>query len=324
MSAMVRTSGGFRAGLLIGWTLLCVVGIWYARWKGIPSWAALPALAAILLEYPFYLVPAFPSVRATLAGPGLRLPIYLIAAAVLPYLACCMGAVHFQLLNLVKLIALALALGLWYRVLPAHPVSDLGFLALVAAIKLGRYATAIYPTPFQGVEIAVLGDLALFQITVMVLMLERRVPETGYGFWPQGKDWKIGAINFLYFAPVGIALGLGLKAVHFARPAEPLKLAAYFFGWLMVLALAEEFLFRGVLQTWLEDWLNSRGGGLIVASVLFGAAHLWFRGFPNWKWLAIASVLGWFCGRARNQAGSIRAGMVTHALVITAWRAFFA
>jgi len=66
------------------------------------------------------------------------------------------------------------------------------------------------------------------------------------------------------------------------------------------------------------------GGGLIVASVLFGAAHLWFRGFPNWKWLAIASVLGWFCGRARNQAGSIRAAMVTHALVITAWRAFFA
>jgi hypothetical protein len=38
----------------------------------------------------------------------------------------------------------------------------------------------------------------------------------------------------------------------------------------------------------------------------------------------VAAVLGWFCGRARNQAGSIRASMVTHALVATAWRAFFA
>jgi membrane protease YdiL (CAAX protease family) len=324
MSAMARTSGGFRAGLLIGWTLLCVVGIWYARWKGIPSWAALPALAALLLAYPFYLVPAFPNVRDSLAGPGLRLPAYLVACAVLPYLASCMGAVHFQLLSLVKLIALALALGLWYRVLPAHPVSDLSFLALVAAVKLGRFAVPIYPTPFRGVEIAFLGDLALFQITVMVLMLERRVPESGYGIWPEAKDWKIGALHFLYFIPIGTALGIGLKAMHFARPSEPLKLVVSFFGWLMVLSLAEEFFFRGVLQTWLEEWLHSRSGGLIVASIVFGAAHLWFRGFPNWKWLAIASVLGWFCGRARNQAGSIRAGMVTHALTITAFRAFFA
>jgi membrane protease YdiL (CAAX protease family) len=235
-----------------------------------------------------------------------------------------MGAVHFELLSLVKLVALALSLGLWYRVLPAHPASDVAFLALVAAVKLGRYGASIYPTPFRGVEIGILGDLALFQITVMVLMLERRVPETGYGFWPKARDWRIGALNFLYFAPLGVALAVGLKAVHFARPNEPWKLVAYFFGWLMVLSLAEEFLFRGVLQTWLEGWLKSRSGGLIAASVIFGAAHLWFRQFPNWKWVAIAGVMGWFCGRARNQAGSIRAGMVTHTLVITAWRAFFA
>jgi membrane protease YdiL (CAAX protease family) len=319
---MDRTSGDFRAVLLIGWTLLCGIGIVYARWKGIPSWAALPALAAILLEYPFYLVPAFPKVRDSVAGPAL--PAYLVASAVLPYLACCMGAVQFQLLSFVKLIALALALGLWYRVLPAHPVADIGFLALVAAVKLGKYAATIYPTPFRGVEIGVLGDLALFQIAVMVLMLERRVAETGYGFWPTAKDWKIGALHFLYFAPFGVALGIGLKAVHFVKPADPLKLAAYFFGWLLVLTLAEEFFFRGVLQVWLEQWLHSRAAGLIAASLLFGSVHLWFRQFPNWKWVAIAGVMGWFCGRARNQAGSIRAGMVTHTLVITAWRAFFA
>src|SRR5215471_1255467 len=57
MSAMVKTSGSFRAALLAGWVLLCVVGLWYARLKGIPGWAAVPALAAFLLEYPFYLVP---------------------------------------------------------------------------------------------------------------------------------------------------------------------------------------------------------------------------------------------------------------------------
>lgn len=322
MSAMARMSGGFRAGLLIGWTVLCVAGILYARLKDIPSWAALPVLAAFLIEYPFYLAPAFPEVREKMAGDGL--PGYLVASAVLPYLACTMGAVPFQALSLVKLTAMALALGLWYRVLPAHPVSDLAFLALVVAIKIGRFATALFPTPFKGVEIGILGDLALFQVAVMVLMLERRIQETGYGFWPTPKDWKIGAINFLYFAPIGVALAVSLKAAQFGKTTEPARLLLYFFGWLLVLALAEEFFFRGVLQQWFEQWFNNRSGALILTSILFGAVHLWFRHFPNWKWVIVAAALGWFCGRARNQAGSIRAAMVTHTLVITAWRAFFA
>jgi hypothetical protein len=51
--------------------------------------------------------------------------------------------------------------------------------------------------------------------------------------------------------------------------------------------------------------------------------HLWLGSFPNWRWVPLAATLGWFCGRARNQAGSIRAAMVTHTLVVTTWRAFF-
>ncbi|MCU1235911.1 MAG: Abortive infection protein, partial [Candidatus Solibacter sp.] len=195
MSAMAKTSGGFRAALLIGWALLCVIGLVLARWKGIPSWAALPALAAILVAYPFYLVPGFPSVREELAGDPL--PGFLIASAVLPYLVCCTGAITFQFLSFVKLIALALSLGLWYRIFPARPIFDIGFVALVVAIKLGRYAAGIYPVPYKGVELGVLGDLALFNIAVLSLMLERRVRETGFGFLPTRKDWRIGFRNFV-------------------------------------------------------------------------------------------------------------------------------
>ena len=224
MSAMANTSGGFRATLLTGWSLLCVVGLVYARWKGIPSWAALPSLAAFLIVYPFYLVPAFPRVREQLAGAPL--PGFLIACAVLPYLAVCSGAIQFQFVSFVKLIALALALGLWYRVLPATPLVDVGFLVLVVAVKIGGYATPIYPTPFKGVEIARLGDLALFNIVVLVLMLERRIRETGYGFLPTRNDWRIGARNYLYFLPIGVSLGFLLKAGHLVKPSDPLKLTA--------------------------------------------------------------------------------------------------
>src|ERR1019366_7376043 len=127
MSAMAKTSGGFRATLWIGWSLLCVIALVFARWKGIPSWAALPSLAAFLVVYPFYLVPAFRRVREQLAGAPL--PGFLVASAV-PFLAGCCGSIQFELVSFVRLLALALALGLWYRVLPAVPVVDAGFLVL--------------------------------------------------------------------------------------------------------------------------------------------------------------------------------------------------
>lgn len=319
---MLKTSGGFRATLLAGWPLLCVIGLVFARWKGIPSWAALPSLAAFLVVYPFYLVPAFPRVREQLAGA--RLPGFLIASAVLPYLACCMGAVTFQFVGLVKLVALALALGLWYRVLPATPLADVGFVVLVVAVKICGYGKPIYPTPYKGVELAVLGDIALFNIAVVVLMVERRIRETGFGFLPTRKDWRIGTLNYLYFMPVGVGLAFLLKAGHFLKPSSPVKPALYFLGLLFVLTLAEEFIFRGVIQQWIEDWTWSRRTALIITSILFGGVHLWFRQFPNWKWWILAGTLGWFCGRARNQAGSIRAAMVTHTLVVTTYRAFMA
>ena len=256
MSAMAKTSGGFRATLLIGWSLLCVIGLVFARWKGIPSWAALPSLAAFLVVYPFYLVPAFPRVREQLAGAPL--PGFLVASAVLPYLTACMGAIQFQFVSFVKLIALALALALWYRVLPAIPVVDVGFLVLVVAVKLGRYGAPIYPTPFKGVELGILGDLALFYMSVLVLMLDRRIGETGFGFLPTANDWRIGLRNYLYFLPPGAALAYVLHAGRLVAPSDPLKLAGYFIGFLFGLTLAEEFFFRGVLQQWMENWTWSR------------------------------------------------------------------
>ncbi len=318
---MTKRLNGFPATLAIGWLALCAAGLAYARFRNIPGWAAVPALAAFLIEYSFYLVPAFPAVRERFSG--WRLPAFLVAATVLPYLACCCGAIQFRWISLGELVALALALGFWYIVLPAAPLADLSFLALVAAVILGKYFTAIYPTPFPKVELSILGKLAVFQAAVLALMLARRVPETGYGFWPDAKEWRIGALNFLYFVPIGLPLALAIKAVRFAPVAPLWLIAATFFGILWAVALGEEFFFRGVLQPELEKWLSSRAGALLVTSALFGLVHLPFGKFPNWRWVLVAGTMGWFCGRARNRAGSIRAAMVTHTLTVTAWRAFF-
>jgi membrane protease YdiL (CAAX protease family) len=283
-------------------------------------------VAAFLIEYSFYLVPAFPSVREHVSGMGV--PAFALAVAVLPYLACCCGAVQFEWGGLARVIAVTLALSLWYAVLPASRVTDIAFLGLVAAVLLGRYFNPIYtplhPNFKELKNVIVIPHLSLISMAVMALMLQRRVSETGYGFVPSNREWRIGLLYFCYFVPIGLPLALLLHATHFATPKPVWYIAGTFVGMFCVLSLSEEFFVRGVLQQWIEDWTLSRTGALLITSAIFGLLHLWLGGFPNLKWALVAGVLGWFCGRARNQAGSIRASMVTHALVATTWRAFFA
>ncbi len=317
---MAKWLRGFSATLAIGWIALAAVGIGYAHFRAVPVRITVFALAAFLIEYAFYLIPAFPAVRERFGG--IRLPVFLVASAVLPYLASCL-AKGFHWIGLAKIVAAALALGLWFFALPPGVLTDLGFLAAVAYLVLSHYFQGVYAIPARGVDLGILGRLAVAQIAAMALIVGRRVPETGYGFLPSRREWRIGALHFLLFAPIGLPLALLLKAVKFSSPEPLWMIAGTFLGALWVIALFEEFAFRGVLQPMIERWTGSRAAALAIASVLFGLLHLPFRGFPNWRWMLVAAVLGLFCGRARNQAGSIRAGMVTHALVITAWRAFF-
>jgi membrane protease YdiL (CAAX protease family) len=325
MRPMARSLASFRAALLAGWGALGLAGILYAQAKGIPAWAAWPALAGFLLEYPFYLVPAFDSARARIHGTSLVW--FSLASALLPYLACCLGAIQFTWIGLLKVCAVPLVLSLWYRVQRPSPAADILFLALVAAVILLRYFNPVYapvdPTIRDLKNLIVIPHISLIAIAVMALMVERRVQETGYGFLPKRRDWGIGLLHVALFLPIGLPLALLLGATHLGDMKPVWFIAATFIGMLWAVSLSEEFLVRGVLQQWIEDWTRSRQGALLLTSAIFGLLHLWLGGFPNWKWALVAGVLGWFCGRARNVAGSIRASMVTHAVVATAWRAFF-
>src|SRR5438876_953414 len=123
---------------------------------------------------------------------------------------------------------------------------------LIGWVALG--AVGMWFAPVKGADVAILGKVAVYQIAVMALILQRRVRETGYGFLPTWKDWRIGGRHYLYFLPVGIPLALSLKALHWG-PVKPLwTIAGTFLGFLFVVALGEEFFFRGVLQQWIEDW----------------------------------------------------------------------
>ena len=312
---------GFLLTVLVGWILLIAAGCYYARLKQIPLAIAGPLVAAFLIEYVFYLVPGFTRLREWLSAKAPLRPLALAFAvsALAPYLAYSLATGQFRVVAASRLAAVVLVISFWYILRPPTAAADLALLALIVSVLLTRFFKQVYTSPVPGVEI--LGHLMLIRLAASVLLIVREVEGTGYGFLPTAKEWGIGLRSFLYFLPVGAALWIGLRLGPFRTSPALLALAPLqFLGWLWVVALGEEFLARGLLQRWIADWTGRPALALSLASAAFGLSHLWFREFPNWKWAIVTAALGWFCGKAYNQAGGIRAGMVTHALVVTTWK----
>lgn len=321
---------GLAAALGAGWLLLAL-GAWlYARIKGIPEWAALPVAAAFLIEIPFYLLPAFQTPRAWFGKQKrLHAVLLLAASAVTPWFVYSAATGEAQFTHFLLLLAIVLAVTLWYIALPAAPAADALFLLSIAAIYLSKIFDRIYLSPIPKLAISALGHLMLIRTAALAIITFRGDVEADYRFLPNRNEWLTG---FGYFGMMLPAIALLYWALGLVRPrAHPngvgltvLLAMGTFFVILWVVALSEEFFFRGLLQQWIERWTGSPAAALIAASLVFGCAHLGFHGvFPNWRWALVAAVLGVFCGLAWSKSRSVQAAMVTHALIVTLWQVFF-
>jgi membrane protease YdiL (CAAX protease family) len=289
----------------------------------------LAALPAFLLEATLFLALGIEGWRKRLeklrpAGVAALL----VMAAVTPYCAASLAFGSFRWQALAGIALLAGLVSFWYVVLPHKPAADLLLLALMAAVVLTKVFKSLYIRPDDRLPLEVLGQAMWIRTGAFALLSVRRVQGVGFGFWPSLREWKIGALFFVFMLPVvaGLAWLIGFGKFH---PPEaswirtPVIVIVTFFGGMWVLALGEEFFFRGLLQQWMTGWLRNQWAGLIAASLLFGAVHLPYGSFPNWRFAMLASVAGVFYGLAFRQAGSIRASMVTHALTVTILRVFF-
>jgi membrane protease YdiL (CAAX protease family) len=57
--------------------------------------------------------------------------------------------------------------------------------------------------------------------------------------------------------------------------------------------------------------------------VLFGFSHITNLGFPNWRYVILASIAGLFYGWTWRKTGSILASAMVHAAVDAAWHFLF-
>jgi uncharacterized protein len=298
----------------------------YARRMFVPPSLAVPIAAAFLVEFLFYLAPGFESARAWLERrfPGWRLPLVLVAGSVAPYLVYTPFTGQFRWFALARLTLLVAAIAFWYEMRRPSPTADAAFLVVVAAPMISHFFDAIYTSPLLKVDLEILGKLMMARLAATVVLTRRKPRGVNFGFIPSWREWKIGALHFAMFLPVGFPLALAIGLVRFEpAPGAWWKAVPLLFGMLWVVALSEEFFFRGLLQHWLRRWTSSPHAALAIASLAFGAAHLWFRAFPNWKFAIVAAAAGWFYGRAYDVAGGIRAAMVAHALTNVVLRTLF-
>jgi membrane protease YdiL (CAAX protease family) len=288
------------------------------------------ALPAFLVEAVFYLGSVFEQTRAWLKRANSRRAQagILWMSALLPYLIFSFAAGTFHPNAFYLLAALCAVLSFWYAVLPRRSAYDVGFLTIAAAPIILHTFRRIYVSPDADLRIDILGHLMWIRLGIAALLVLREWNPGQFGFWPRREEWKTGILYYLLVLVPIVALALVLHDVRF----EPLKgewwriagiAIGTFFGFLWVVVLGEELLFRGVIQRAMMSGWRSQIAAVLTSAVLFGCVHLWFHDFPNWRRALVVTVLGIACGVAYLRTGSVRAPMVTHAFVITTWRVFF-
>lgn len=305
----------------------CAAGLLYIYSLSIPVSLGAPLLAAALIEVALYLVVVCEGPRMWVERHIRHLPVLMTLSGVAPYLVCTVPLGRFSWIHFAAVAALAALLSFWYAVLPVWRVTDIVFICIVAAGLLLKPFDAIYPAPSPQLDMSILGRLMWARIAIMAVLSVAQMPVKGFGPWPTRGDWVAGFRNFALFVPCGVAVGWISGFARFRpHPADwrfPLVALGTFAGMLLVVALTEEFFVRGLLQEWATGWFRSENLALIAVATVFGLVHLPFRGFPNWTFASLAALAGLFYGRAYVEGRSVRAAMVTHALVNTVWRVLF-
>jgi len=145
----------------------------------------------------------------------------------------------------------------------------------------------------------------------------------GYSFIPRWRDLGVGVREWIFFAPFGIGLGLGLQFIHFVARRPTVEMAAG--AWLVtffLVAVPEELFFRGLLLNLLIPRLGRRGA-LIVSAILFGLSHFNKGARFNWRYVLLAAIAGVFYGRAWLDRRRIFTSAITHTAVDVTWSLLF-
>lgn len=310
----------------IVWALIVMAAGFAGAWSGYGGrrFALALAVAAALFAFEFLLaVPkVLARVESTLSGSG-ALAVLFPLAAVLVYSLLVAGNWKRTLACVCYLLIPILLVANGAK----SPFGAWQDYAAAVCLWLPVWAQWLYwlfPSPFLSASplTHTLSILLALCIGLIAFILVRRLDGAGYAVeWRRGFGF-IFAFHFLIFAAIAIPLGLKIHFLVFAPSISRLQ-PIVIVGILFFTAWPEEFLFRGVLQNLLSRTFSSEWAGLIVASVIFGFSHILHAPFPNWRYVLLATIAGFFYGRAWMKTKSLVPGVMIHALVDISWHVLF-
>lgn len=310
-------------GCFFGW----YAPIYFRRYQvGGARSAAIYACLMMLLA--LSLAPGFPPLRSLLRERvnGLQGAAYGLLFFLVPYLIYCAGTGDFRWPALAKLFGLSALPFALFAAFRARSPGRMNWqdvvvlLWLILPVLFGKIA-GIWNAP---VNLDFMARLFLLGVGSWSFLIWRRVEGSGYEFrCSLANVWDLG-VSFAGFAAISLPLGIGLGFIAWNPQWRGARALLFDYATIFLfVALLEELFFRGILQNLLEGSLHSRYAAQAVAAVIFGLSHIRHAAFPNWRYVTLATVAGWFYGSAYRPHRSLMASAATHALVDTLWRTWF-
>lgn len=309
------------------WAGLCLGGALYATWQGYGGRAFGATLTVFALFLLVTLSFAARGVAETLVGKfGPGGGFFLGACVLVLYLVYLLGTGTFTLARegaMAGFIFVPLGLAVSAEKAAAGAWQD--YVTVAGIWVFVKFGPSHWLWPYPNARLAyVFTVLVAVNVALASFVLVRRLKGIGYSIgW--GKSWAFYVVaSFVVFGCIAIPLGTGMHFIAFAPQwGRWSGLLFTSLAILMFTAWPEEFLFRGLLQNLLTRDSKTDWAGWWTASVLFGFSHITNMGFPNWRYVALATIAGIFYGLTWRKTGSIFASALVHAAVDVTWHFLF-
>ncbi len=249
-----------------------------------------------------------------------------VALFLLPYLIYSAGTGDFRWWACARLLAFA---ALPFGLFAAFPVRRAGRMNWQDALVLVWILTPVLFGKIGGiwnvpVNLDFMSRVFLTAVGAWAFLIVRGVNDSGYRFHFSRVTLHDALLALACFSAIAIPLGFALRFISWNTHWRGAR--AFAFDYLTIflfIAVAEELFFRGLLQNLLEGSFRSRGWAQACASIVFGLSHIRHAPAPNWRYVMLASIAGWFYGWAYRRHRSLMASATTHAMVDTLWRTWF-
>ena len=278
-------------------------------------------VAALLTLLPFLFAAFWPLSDQVAERVPVVVRIVRPAVLCVPYLlvSVSFGSFRWGWFALYLLLPVAISF-LLYRASIADPTQRGDWRDFLILAILGLAVDLRWFEPAWPPRLAVFNKMLLLDAGIYGFLAVRRLEGVGFDLRLRLADLRIGLRELGFYAPMAVALGLGLGFLHFHAYVPTISRVVL--GWVFTfffIAVPEELFFRGWMQNLLERRIG-RHWALLTTAVLFGLSHFNKRAAHfNWRYVVLAALAGIFYGRAWRQERRVGASAITHASVDTLW-----